>query len=126
MIFELEEVLLIQKILISEYGGALGVRDQSLLESSLSRPLQTFDGKELYPTPVEKAAAVLESIVINHPFLDGNKRMGYVLMRMVLLEGSTDIEASQQEKYEFVIEVASGKMKYPEILTWIQNHKMMK
>ena len=82
MIFDLEEVLAIHELQISVFGGSPGLRDQGLLEAALSRPLQTFDGSELYPSLEEKAAALLESIVVNHPFFDGNKRLGYVLMRL--------------------------------------------
>lgn len=124
MIFELDEVLAIHRLLIEEFGGSLGVRDQGLLEASLSRPIQTFDGDELYPTPEEKAAAILESIVVNHPLVDGNKRLGYVLMRMVLLDAGLDIDASQDEKYQLVIEVAKGEIGFPEIAKWINDKRL--
>lgn len=119
MIFSLEEVLAIHQVLIAEFGGATGIRDQSLLEAALYRPIQTFDRKELYPTPIEKAAAILESIVVNHPFVDGNKRTGYVLMRMILLEAALDIDASQEEKYDLVIGVAKGDLDHSRIAQWI-------
>lgn len=67
----LEEVLQIHELLIKRFGGTLGLRDKRLLESSIQRPFATFDGVELYPTSVEKAAALAESIVTNHPFIDG-------------------------------------------------------
>lgn len=68
-----EEALEIHSILIEKFGGTHGVRDKSLLDSALHRPYQTFDSKELYPTLIDKAAAILESIVKNHPFVDGKK-----------------------------------------------------
>ena len=74
-----KEALEIHAILLERFGGSSGVRDHALLDSALNRPFQTFDGNELYPSPIEKAAAMLESIVKNHPFIDGNKRTGYVL-----------------------------------------------
>ena len=120
MIFDLDEVLAIHQLLIEEFGGSTGIRDQGALEAALSRPMQTFDEKELYPTPVEKAAAILESIVVNHPFFDGNKRMGYVLMRMVLLEAEIDFEAAQEEKYELVIRVAKGELNSSDIAEWLK------
>ena len=80
------EALRIHEILIERFGGIKGVRDLELLKSSLNRPLQTFDGKELYPTITEKAAALLESLIKNHPFHDGNKRIGYTMCRLILLE----------------------------------------
>ncbi|MEQ8688674.1 MAG: Fic family protein [Imperialibacter sp.] len=79
-----QEVLGIHSILIERFGGSNGVRDIGLLQSALGRPYQTFDGGELYPTAIDKAAAVLvESIVKNHLFIDGNKRTGYVLARLL-------------------------------------------
>ncbi len=68
-----EEAIQIHTLLIQKFGGTNGIRDSDVLLSALARPFQTFDGVELYPTPVEKAAAILESIIANHPFLDGNK-----------------------------------------------------
>lgn len=80
---ELRDVLNIHNILIDKFGGSKGVRDQGSLESAINRPFATFDNQDLYPTPWDKAAAILESILINHPFVDGNKRTAYVLMRLI-------------------------------------------
>ena len=74
----------------------------------------------LYPSPEDKAAAILESIISNHPFVDGNKRIGYVLMRLVLIENGFDIGTSEEEKFEFILDVAKGEMKFEQIKTWIQ------
>lgn len=112
----------IHKILIDTFGGAHGVRDLSALESALKRPFQTFDEKDLYPTAIDKAAALAESILNNHPFIDGNKRTGYVLMRLCLLHFRRDINASQQDKYEFVINIATGKIRFEEIVSWLEQH----
>ena len=119
----LEEVLSIHKILVQQFGGIQGVRDQAALESALARPFATFDGVDLYPSPQAKAAALIESILINHPFLDGNKRTGYTLMRLLLLNAQTDIKANQDEKYDSVIKTAAGQMKYEEIQFWLENHQ---
>ncbi|MBK8704132.1 MAG: type II toxin-antitoxin system death-on-curing family toxin [Saprospiraceae bacterium] len=119
MIFDWDEVNAIHQFLISEFGGSPGVRDQGQLEAALNRPQQTFDGSDLYPTAQEKAAAILESIVINHPFIDGNKRVGYVLMRMTLLNAGLDIDATQEEKYQLVISVAKGELNLSAIIKWI-------
>ena len=80
---KLEDVLKIHKLLIDQFGGSHGVRDKSSLNSAINRPFATFDQQELYPEPMDKAAAILESIVTNHPFIDGNKRTGYVLARLL-------------------------------------------
>lgn len=118
----IEQVLIIHSILIEKFGGGSGVRDQGLLESALHRPYSTFDNQELYRSPEEKASSIIESILINHPFIDGNKRTGYTLMRLILLEHGKDIEASEEEKYQFVIGVASGELKYEAILLWIKGN----
>ncbi len=114
----LPEVEKIHSILIERHGGSYGIRDKTLLESAINRPYASFDNKDLYPSPIEKATAILESILINHPFIDGNKRTGYVLARLILLENNLDIIANQEEKYEFIISISRGEMKYESILTW--------
>ena len=116
------EALQIHEILINTFGGSHGIRDINLLDSALSRPFQTFDGKELYPSPIEKAASLIESILLNHPFIDGNKRTGYVIMRLFLINEGLDIKASQKDKYDFVIRIASGNFKLIDILNWLNNH----
>ncbi|SOC79647.1 death on curing protein [Salinimicrobium sediminis] len=118
----LDEVLQIHEILIKRFGGTSGLRDKNLLESSLQRPFATFDGEELYPTSVEKAAAIIESIVSNHPFMDGNKRTGYTVMRLILLNENLDISASEDEKYDFVIRIAEGKSDFEQIKKWINEN----
>ncbi len=118
----LQEVEKIHQILILEFGGANGIRDKDFLDSALARPFQTFDGKELYPTPLDKAASLIESILINRPFVDGNKRTGYVLMRLLLLHNKLDIVASQEEKYSFVMDIASGYSNFETIVKWLANH----
>jgi len=117
----LKEALAIHELAIENFGGSYGVRDMNLLESAIGRPYVTFDGQELYPNPVDKAAAIIESIVKNHPFSDGNKRTGYVLMRLILLKSQFDIEATEKEKYDFVIKIAEGKLNLDEIKSWIEN-----
>jgi len=112
----------IHNTLIDKFGGIPGLRDRNLLESALARPYQTFDQKDLYKTPAEKSSALIESLITNHPFLDGNKRFGYTAMRLLLLEEGFDIAATENEKYDFVIDIAKGTLKYPDIYSWIINH----
>ena len=110
-------------LIIAEFsGGSSGIRDNNGLLSALNRPYQTFDGVDLYPTAIEKSAAILESIIINHPFIDGNKRMGYAFMRLLLAEDDFDMFATEDEIYNFVISVSKGKMNTEEITNWIRNH----
>jgi len=118
----LEDVLNIHEFLINKFGGSHGLRDESLLKSALARPFQTFDQVDLHKTFVEKAAALIESIISNHPFVDGNKRTGYVLMRLYLMANGLDIIADPDEKYDFVIAIASGDISHEQIVDWIRNH----
>lgn len=112
----------IHRTLIENFGGSHGIRDMPNLQSALARPFQTFDGKDLYPTVIHKAASLIESILINHPFIDGNKRTGYVLMRMLLINNDLDIHATQEEKYDFVMNIASGKIEFENIVSWLMVH----
>jgi len=118
----IKEVEEIHGILIEKFGGTKGIRDKGALESAISRPHQTFDGKDLYPTPVDKAAAIFESLISNHPFLDGNKRTAYVVMRLILKHGNVDIKAGQTDKFDFVIRAAKGELSFDEIREWIVRH----
>jgi death-on-curing protein len=117
-----KETEVIHNILIDKFGGSKGIRDIGLLDSALARPFATFDNKDLYVDSVEKASAILESIIINHPFIDGNKRTAYVLMRLILMENDEDIVASQEEKYDFVISASKGEFRFEEIKSWIKSH----
>lgn len=119
---EPKDVEKIHDILIEKSGGAKGIRDKGTLESAIYRPYQTFDGQELYPDPIDKAAAIFESIISNHPFIDGNKRTAYVLMRLILLENDLDIHASENEKYDFVIQSAQGNLSFDQIKSWVRRN----
>lgn len=116
------QVIQLHTILIEKFGGGSGIRNEELLESAIQRPFQTFDENELYPSPISKAAAVIESLLINHPFIDGNKRIGYTVMRLILIQGKLDLIATEDEKYNMVISVAEGKMKFDEIVQWLESH----
>lgn len=115
-----EEAIQIHELLILKFGGSAGLRDPEALKSALNRPYQTFEEQNLYPTPEEKAAAVLESIISNHPFLDGNKRLGFVLMKLILLEANLALSAAHDEVYNFIIQVAAGTHDIDSITHWIK------
>lgn len=115
----LKEVEGIHEILIDKFGGSTGIRDRGALESAINRPYQTFDQKELYPGPVDKAAAIFESIISNHPFIDGNKRTAYVLMKLILLENGLTLYGDSDEKYRFVLSAAKGEIEFAEIREWL-------
>jgi len=118
----LSDVLVLHAHLLDLYGGLSGIREPEMLSSALERPFQTFGGEDLYPTIFDKGAAVLESIVRNHPFLDGNKRTGYAIMELLLMANGLEITASEDEKYDFVIAVAEGRLDFDGIRSWIEAH----
>ena len=115
----IEIVKYFHSILIDEFGGSIGIRDLNALNAAIQRPYSTFDGKDLYPTIYDKAAALVESLVRNHAFIDGNKRIGYVMLRFFLIESGYDLSASQTDKYNFIIEISKGNLDFDSIKKWI-------
>ena len=115
-----EQALGIHEMVVKQFGGSMGVRDAGGLESALARPFQTFGGEDLYPDLFSKAAAIGESIIINHPSIDGNKRTGYVLMESILRFGGIKIIAPNDKLYNFVISISTGETKFEEIVEWLK------
>ena len=115
-----EEVLLIHDQVVKIHGGANGVRDMNGLESALARQYQSFGEEYLYPTCFDKAAAIGESIIMNHPFVDGNKRTGYVLMELILRLENVRIIATDDALYEFVLDISTGTKRFEEIVEWLK------
>jgi death-on-curing protein len=116
----IEEAIYSHDKIIDNFGGGRGLRDKGALEAALNRPYATFDGIDLYQTPIEKAAALLESMAINHPFIDGNKRIAYVLMKRLLFRAGFVINASEKEKLELVLGTSKGELRFDEIKNWLQ------
>ncbi len=114
------EALFYHGELIRRFGGSDGVRDEGILDASLNRPFATFGGVDLFPSPEEKAAALLHGIITGHPFVDGNKRTGYALARLILQDAGLDITADENEKYDMVIQVATGQMDVEGIVAWMK------
>ena len=121
--FEYEQVIKLHSSLISKTGGMDGVRDENLLDSALKSPFQTFGGKELYPGIFDKASQLCYSLVENHPFADGNKRIGVHLTLLFLKLNNENIEYSQAELIDFGLSIASGKMNKDDIKVWLLNHR---
>lgn len=115
----LDEAVLIHDQLLRASGGASGLRDQGGLEAALNRPFMTFGGTDLYPGPVDKAAAIMESIIKNHPFVDGNKRTGYALGRLMLNTYNLDFRGSDDDEYDLVHAIATGSLDVDGIKDWI-------
>jgi death-on-curing protein len=119
-----DEILFYHNLSIEKYGGSKGIRDEGSLESAIDRLYASFDGEDLYTSPFQKAAAILESIVKNHPFVDGNKRTGFLAAAAMLLHSDYELTSSQDEAYNFVIEVASSQMNFETIVKWIEKHSI--
>lgn len=118
-----KEVLLrLHELSIIQYGGSTGIRDEGLMESAVARPYQTFGGEDLYPSVIMKAAAIAESIIINHPFVDGNKRTGFLAMVAVLEENNISIAAANTDIYSFVIKISTGEIKFEQIAEWLKTN----
>ena len=121
--FSQEKVLLLHKLITEETGGDPNIRDLALLDSALESAFQTFDGQELFPSKEEKGARIGYALISNHAFVDGNKRIGmYVLLTFLEVNGIR-IYPSEEEVVRVGLAVASGKMKYEELLEWILENK---
>jgi death-on-curing protein len=117
-----KQVLYLYQQIIQQTGGTAGLRDEGLLESAVYRPRASFGGRGLYPDLFSKAAALGRSIVSNHPFVDGNKRVGFEAMRLMLRLNGSNVQASVEAKYEFVMDIAKGKLTEQAIADWLKLH----
>ena len=117
------QIVALHDDLIREFGGTEGVRDENLLDAAVHAPFQTFDGEELFPSICQKAARLGFGLVSNHPFLDGNKRIGAHAMLVFLALNRIDLVYSQQELIDVILRVASGKADFDDLLAWIMDHR---
>ena len=117
-----EMVLLLHQLMAQATGGSIGVRDDGLLESALESCFATFDGQELYPTKIEKAAKLGYSLVSNHAFIDGNKRIGIYVMLTFLEINGIKIVAENQDIVNIGLSLANGTMKYQDLVDWLKIH----
>ena len=124
IILSIEEILSLHTKLITKTGGSDGLRDYGLLESAVFSALSSFGDKEAYPTIEEKAARLMFSLVSNHAFVDGNKRIGVLVMLMTLKLNHIELQYSQAELINLGLSVASGQSRYNEILHWIRTHSL--
>ena len=118
----LEEVLELHRLILEQSGGSQGVRDLGGLESAIAQPQMTFGGQELYPTLAEKAAAVGFSLVCNHPFVDGNKRIGHAAMETFLLLNGWELVAPVDEQESVILRLASSELNREEWTSWVRDH----
>jgi death-on-curing protein len=119
-------VLYLHEQLILAYGGSPGLRDEGALKSALARPRSTFGGQTLYPSLFEKAAALFESLCLNHPFVDGNKRVAYAGAGLFLEFNGWRLQAETEEAVAFTLEVAKGKWGKEELRLWLEQHSIPK
>lgn len=122
--FSQEKVLLLHQLIVAETGGSPELRDINLLDSALASVFQTFGGQELYPSKEEKGARLGCSLISNHAFVDGNKRIGMYVMLTFLEVNGIHMDCTNEDVVKVGLGVASGTMKYDELLTWVRQHRI--
>lgn len=117
------QVLLLHEQLLSQSGGLQGVRDEGLLESALEAPFQSFGDTDAYPSLQQKAARLGYGLIKNHPFVDGNKRIGTHAMLVFLALNGVELSYSQKELSDIILAVAAGEKEYEDLLGWLLKHQ---
>ena len=120
--FSKDKVLLLHKLIAEETGGSIGVRDEALLESALENAFAGFGGKEFYPSKEEKGARLGYTLISNHAFVDGNKRIGMYVMLTFLEVNGIRMDCTNDEVVTVGLGVAEGSMSYEELLDWVRKH----
>ena len=115
-----DEVLQLHRMLINDTGGSHGLRDESLLESALNMPFSSFDSIDLFPTLLEKAARLALGLIGNHPFIDGNKRIGIMAMQIMLHMNGVNLSCDNDELVRLGLGIAKSEMKHEDILEWLK------
>lgn len=118
-----EHILLLYKYLSEETGGSIGIRDEGLLDSALENAFSGFGEIEFYPSKEEKGARLGYSLINNHAFVDGNKRIGLYVMLSFLEMNGIKLSYTDSELVQIGLSLASGTMSYEELLSWVRNHK---
>ena len=118
----LGEVIALHRAIVASSGGADGLRDLGALESAIAQPKATFDSVDLYPSLVEKAGALGYGLAMNHPFLDGNKRIAHAAMAVFLELNGSSIEASVDEQERLMLDLAAGNVSRVELTAWLTAH----
>ena len=116
------QVLTLHASLIAESGGCDGIRDEGLLDSAINSPLQSFAGEDLYPTVLEKAARLGFGLIRNHPFIDGNKRIGTHAMLVFLAVNGITLSYEDNDLIRIILSVAAGELDDTGLLNWLQRH----
>ena len=118
----LEEVLEIHRLVLEQSGGLGGVRDLGALDSALAQPQMAFGGQDLYAGLADKAAALGFTLVCNHPFVDGNKRVGHAAMETFLVLNGWELAAGVDEQEQVILRLAAGALKREEFTAWVLSH----
>ncbi len=121
--FSKDKVLLLHQLIAEETGGSIGIRDEGLLESALETAFSSFGGKEFYPTKEEKGARLGYSLISNHAFVDGDKRIGVYIMVTFLEVNGIHMDCTNEELTEVGMKVADGSMDYEALLAWVREHR---
>ena len=119
----LEDIIYINELTIRKHGGSPGIKNKSLVESSLNSGLATFGGEDLYPTLEDKISMISYSFIKNHGFNDGNKRVGCIVLLTLCHKNNIIIKPSQKELINLGLGVASGSLGKEEIKSFISKHK---
>nr|WP_294672424.1 type II toxin-antitoxin system death-on-curing family toxin [uncultured Ruminococcus sp.] len=119
-----QQILLLHSQLISGTGGSDGLRDVGLLESAINSPFQQFGNEDLYPTIQQKASRLCFGLVNNHPFIDGNKRIGAHVMLVFLALNGIELEYTQDDLSSTILKLASNEISYQQLTKWIINHQI--
>jgi death-on-curing protein len=118
----LGEIVDLHQALLEQTGGATGIRDLGMLESALAQPRATFGGTNLHPTLIAKAAALGFSLALNHPFVDGNKRVAHASMEVFLALNGIELSATVDEQEHLMLNLADGQMTREQLTHWLENH----
>ena len=121
--FSKDKVLLLHKLIAEETGGSIGVRDEALLESALEAAFAGFGDKEFYPSKEEKGARLGYTLISNHAFVDGNKRIGMYVMLTFLEVNGIHMDCSNEEVTRMGLALAEGSVGYEELLIWVREHR---
>ncbi len=116
------DVLLMHDAALKANGGMPGLRDVSLLDSALAQPKMSFGGNDLYPSIVEKAAALGFSLMNNHPFVDGNKRVGWAAMRSFLIVNGMKMVFDEEDGIRIALAIAAGQLSRQDLVQWMSDH----
>ena len=118
----LAEVVELHRRLLEATGGAPGIRDLGALESAIAQPKATFGGTDLHPTLVEKAAALCCSLVQNHPFVDGNKRVGHAAMETFLVLNGAELDSQVDDQERVMLDLAASRIDRRQLAEWLRQH----